>query len=859
MPRRRAIGPSRCALILTLAGLAAFSGPAGPACAQQQAAAPGAAQTAALEDYEFGASRAGWTALERELRTADAGRRAAIERRLIEVLREPHATGAATKLACQTLARAGSARCVPALESLLADPEKGDLARCALEALTCPEAGQALCRALPGARGPIKVGIVNSLGARREAGAVPQLVAPLDDADAGVRAAAVAALGRIGTADAAAVLAAAGQRGAPEAEWPHAYLACAYGRLSAGRLEEARAMFRELFARDGRATTRSAALVGLAATEGAEAGPLILSALQAEDPELRLTAARLVVELPGEDATSAFARELPSLPSQAQLVLLGALAERGDPAAEGTVAGLTASEDPAVRKAALEALMAVGTADSVELLASSAAGDEPEVAFRSLAGLDAPGVDEAILRQLSGAPEAVARVLVRALAERGYAAAVPALIGQAESEADTVRREALRALGALAGPARLSQLVELLLAARSAAERAAASAAVVAVCARIQDAGRRTAPLLAAMPGAEVEARCTLLRVLGRLGGEAALRAVLNELDAAEPEVRDAALRALADWHDDAAAQALLEIARAAPAQLRRVLALRGYVRVVRLPSGRPPAQTVRMLRRAMEAADRPEERRLVLSAMAGVSDPAALRYAEQFLGDLQVGAEAHAAVLGVALAVSGACEREARAALELVKEAGPTQQLRDEAAAGLQALDERGDWIGGWMIAGPYSMEGAGPRALFDVPFPPEQAGADGVRWRLAPALTELSAPWLVDIHRVFPRDDSVAYLRTYVRSPHVQEAVLELGSDDGIKAWLNGEIVHANNAVRPLASGEDEADVTLKAGWNTLLLKVTQGGGEWSACARFRAPDGAPLTALRADPGREGGLNPP
>ena len=72
-------------------------------------------------------------------------------------------------------------------------------------------------------------------------------------------------------------------------------------------------------------------------------------------------------------------------------------------------------------------------------------------------------------------------------------------------------------------------------------------------------------------------------------------------------------------------------------------------------------------------------------------------------------------------------------------------------------------------------------------------------------------------------------------------------LGSDDGIKVWLNGQLVHANNVTRGAGPGQDKVEVTLKQGWNRLLLKITQSGGEWAACARLRRLDGSKLEGLK------------
>ena len=65
-------------------------------------------------------------------------------------------------------------------------------------------------------------------------------------------------------------------------------------------------------------------------------------------------------------------------------------------------------------------------------------------------------------------------------------------------------------------------------------------------------------------------------------------------------------------------------------------------------------------------------------------------------------------------------------------------------------------------------------------------------------------------------------------------------------MKVWLNDKVVEANNVIRPCTPGEDKVKVMLNHGVNRLLLKVTQGGGEWSACCRLRAPDGAPLDGV-------------
>ena len=73
-------------------------------------------------------------------------------------------------------------------------------------------------------------------------------------------------------------------------------------------------------------------------------------------------------------------------------------------------------------------------------------------------------------------------------------------------------------------------------------------------------------------------------------------------------------------------------------------------------------------------------------------------------------------------------------------------------------------------------------------------------------------------------------------------------MGSDDGLKVWMNEKVVHANNTARPLQPGSDKVKVELKEGWNRLIIKVTQNNLGWEFCAKFLNPDGTPLKGLKS-----------
>ena len=84
----------------------------------------------------------------------------------------------------------------------------------------------------------------------------------------------------------------------------------------------------------------------------------------------------------------------------------------------------------------------------------------------------------------------------------------------------------------------------------------------------------------------------------------------------------------------------------------------------------------------------------------------------------------------------------------------------------------------------------------------------------------------------------ESAAYAHVYVYSPTTRAAKLLLGSDDGIRAWLNGSLVYTNDRYGGWTEDAFEVNVGLVEGWNRLLCKISQGGGDFRFSARFTDP---------------------
>jgi len=93
-------------------------------------------------------------------------------------------------------------------------------------------------------------------------------------------------------------------------------------------------------------------------------------------------------------------------------------------------------------------------------------------------------------------------------------------------------------------------------------------------------------------------------------------------------------------------------------------------------------------------------------------------------------------------------------------------------------------------------------------------------------------------DLNRFFQGGrtvNAVAYAYTTINREEAGRVCLTLGSDDGIKVWLNGKMVHRNATGRSLTLDEDGVVVNMDKGENHLMLKITQATGGWGFAVRM------------------------
>ena len=589
-----------------------------------------------------------------------------------------------------------------------------------------------------------------------------------------------------------------------------------------------------------------------ASEEPEDAIALVIEILKGDDQEMQAVAIAMAKEIPGTEITKALARELPNLPVMSQVRLLSALGDRGDQAALPAVITATKAGDESVRVAALKALGELGDASSVALLAQAAAGArgaEQKAARESLYRLRGPEINETILANIPSAEPAIKVELIRGTSERNIAAGVKVLLKTTQDSDRKVRLESFKALKTVASRKDLPALVEVLIGVQSEADRREAEKTVAAVAHKIGEKDRRAEVVLAALPSVkEVRSRCSLLRVLGKIGDDSAVPMLRTLLMDKDDKVKDAAIRALSDWPTAEPMADLLKITQNSDNKIHRVLALRGFVRLIGLASGRSAKETIGMYKQAMDLASSAALKRLVLSGLADVKSIGALQMAVEYLEDKGLQQEAEFTVVKIAEAIGGSHPQQSRDMLKKVIQISKNDSLCQQAQEVINQIERFDDYLTAWQVSGPYTKDEADGTELFDIAFGPEDAVGEHVAWRIMPVGTNKDRPWLMELDKALGGDNRAAYLRNKVWSDKSQKVRLELGSDDGIKVWLNGQLIHANNVTRGASPAQDKVEVTLKQGWNRLLLKVTQNGGEWAACARLRRLDGSKLKGLKA-----------
>jgi len=288
----------------------------------------------------------------------------------------------------------------------------------------------------------------------------------------------------------------------------------------------------------------------------------------------------------------------------------------------------------------------------------------------------------------------------------------------------------------------------------------------------------------------------------------------------------------------------LYKIAQDSDNETHRILALRGYVKLISLSQEKSGEELLELYSKAMELAETVKEEKEVLSGISNIKSLDALEFTKKYIDNPDLQQEAAAAVINISSGLNEGQLTEIKSLLIRVTNIIESKSLKEKGQELINITERFEDFITIWQVSEPYDMEN---QDLFVYSFPPELENQDKVKWQTVPKLTDENRYWHIDLKKIYPNQGMAAYLRTRVWSEKKQELQLQVGSNDMVKAWLNKKLIHANEVARTITAGEDKVQVILQKGWNTLLLKIVNEGGGWGGCARFRNLEGGHIDGLK------------
>jgi hypothetical protein len=513
--------------------------------------------------------------------------------------------------------------------------------------------------------------------------------------------------------------------------------------------------------------------------------------------------------------------------------------------------------EPAHQVALINALGALQQQGAVPALLEVAEGGGPNAvsAYAALARLGAREVGKPLLRVLQQSKEpAVLHAYLVWLEQQPPASAAKAyaqllkLYGSPGTSAQAAAvTAALQGLSKQAGGTRnVKRFVTYLNSARADVSGAARNALIAST----EDINPQL--MRAAKKEKNPMRRALLVEILAERkapGHEALLE---EALDDPEHEVRTAAITQIGRSANPALAPRMLELAKAAGGGPELTAALLAYATTAdaTLAGGDAPA-AMPMYHATLELAQSDDVRARALSGITAIASPESLPLLEAARQQAGVANQVVAAQLAIAEKLQATDAPQAESLLRAAIESTSEPELARRAEAGLRALGVQEDFAKSkgflldWQIIGPFPAEKFTdtftPETVFDTTLTYQGVDNRQVPWKQHHVADVLGMTSLGET--VGHANNAIAYARAEFTSPAEQDAVLKLGSDDGVIVWLNGAEVHRNNAARGLQPDQDTVPVHLKAGPNVLLLKIFNKGSDWGFVARLVDAAGKPL----------------
>jgi len=534
---------------------------------------------------------------------------------LLKLIQSPDASDVDRANAFEKIGDVAGDEAVTPLAGFLGDEKWSHYARFALQKMEGKQVTEALLHSLDTLQGDLKLGVIGTMGRRRDAIAVAPLTKLLADTDGQVAESAAVALGWIGTPDAAKSLTkafTAAQDANRRAPLAHALLIVGQQLAKAGNKQAAIGVFDLLRNAEAPQSCQIGATQRAILVRGEDGVDLLVEQLKSSETDYFQIGLAVARVLPGKQTTKGLIDTLEAESSpQRQALLILAIKDRGDRQALAAVLTKLKSDSTAVRMAALEAVGVLGDASSVSNLLSVVDDETTEAAVGSLVALQGADVNAALIK--AATPPDASVVAIRALGKRRAKEAADLLFQLSEADTTAAGQEAIVALGMTLPQDRFLDLLALLKTAKSGAHKAAIQEAVHAAILRSTQPDACAEALGSLIPSSGGADREFLFEQVLTAGGSKAVALMRKFATGSDEALQDAATKTLGLWLSADAAPVLLEVAQGDGKFANR--AMGGYIRIFR-QFELPEEERVAMAAKALQVADRSNERNAAIEAM---------------------------------------------------------------------------------------------------------------------------------------------------------------------------------------------------------------------------------------------------
>jgi putative membrane-bound dehydrogenase-like protein len=572
--------------------------------------------------------------------------------------------------------------------------------------------------------------------------------------------------------------------------------------------------------KDARIRLAAATLLGRQMSSVFDAKDLLAHLGAEQDPIIRLVAVNALKEAAGRGADregkvawnwrnleQRFDEIAPKQPRGVE-ALLSALREEYDPSAVRVVRGLAESGDPEIRQ---QAIAVLGRSYMERKpypgtwWGTQPAGRKPP--SRNVAWEGTPTVREAILKALGDKDAGVRQAAVTVLIAARDPQTLAPLTKRFEQEKDSAAQvDLVRAVGGLQVPASVEFLRPILRdQGRAESLRLAALDGLEKI--NTPDAGAAIAgcPCGKSSPAFEIR----VLQALAVTRSKDGRRVVVNALKSEQAAVRQAAAAALGKLGGDGTEKLLLPLLgdKDTAVKVAAIQALGTLKAKAAIPA---------LIRAAGDEATQFD----AVTALAAMPDARAL---SAYLTGLT---SRNAGLRNACRAALAVVRDQAAPALEQLAKGN---EIPSAALPELREVFSSFAPILSWQLIGPFPRDGKTHPPQTEQKFDAVYPGAEKeVRWR--PVQADAKQSGRVNLFALLsPNQQVVAYAFAEIDSTTARDATLQVGSDDTITIWLNGQKVHDHQGDRGWAHDQDKVHVKLAKGKNRLLIQCGNSGGPW------------------------------